>query len=448
MITKDELAKIVDRALEEHTLHGRRITIALSGGMDSVVLLDILHELRASRALMLSAVHVNHQINPRSGEWENFCRSICQKHGIPLTVERVDVVPDGDGVEAVARRLRHGVYSRLDTDCVALAHHSDDQAETILLQLLRGAGPKGLSGMPMINSRQPAAGGQFGVRPVLRPLLSVRRARIQDYAQAKGLPWVEDDSNADSRFDRNFLRNEILVRLEARFPAYRETLARAGRNMADYAYLAQELARIDAQSSQPGTLSVQRLRQLPDARALNLLRLLFSDHGQPMPPRARLEEALRQCRDAGRDAQISIGFGDLVLCCYRDAVRLVKEANSMPSHWHSSWDGKCDLALPDGLGLLRSLSVMGEGIASRHFDSRAATVRGRNGGERMRTGTKRPRRALKSLLQEHAIAPWERNRMPMVFFGELLAWVPGVGVAAEFRAGPLEPGIAPVWERG
>ena len=445
---KDEVAKIVDRALEAHSLHGRRITIALSGGMDSVVLLDILHELRASRALMLSAVHVNHRISPRSGEWENFCRSICRQHGIPLTVERVDVVPEGEGIEAVARRLRHGVYSRLDTDCVALAHHADDQAETILLQLLRGAGPQGLSGMPMISSRHPAVGAESGMRLILRPLLNVRRSGIQRYAQAKGLAWVEDDSNADSRFDRNFLRNEILVRLEPRFPAYRETLARTGRNMADYANLARDLARMDAGTSQPGTLSVQYLKQLTDARALNLLRLLFSDHDLPMPPRTRLEEALRQCRHAGWDAQISIRFGNAVLCSYRNVVRLVKHSNCLPSHWYSSWDGTCDLLLPDGLGLLRSQSVSGEGIARRHFDKGVATVRGRNGGERMRTGTKRPRRALRNLLQEHAIAPWDRNRMPMVFFGESLAWVPGVGVAAEFRADPQEVGIAPVWERG
>jgi len=187
---------------------------------------------------------------------------------------------------------------------------------------------------------------------------------------------------------------------------------------------------------------------LSDARALNLLRQLFSDHGLQMPPRTRLEEALRQCRSAGRDAEIQVTFGGARLRCYRDRVELVMQAADLPADWQSRWDGHHELILPDGLGVLRSRAVIGEGIASRHFEIRAATVRGRSGGERMQPGENRPRRALKSLLQEHAVPPWERSRMPLVFFGEQLAWVPGIGVAAEFRAAGAEPGIAPEWEPG
>jgi tRNA(Ile)-lysidine synthase len=259
---------------------------------------------------------------------------------------------------------------------------------------------------------------------------------------------VEDDSNADSRYDRNYLRNELLVHLDERFPGYRETLARAARNLADYAMLAEELARIDAQSLDRSAISADRLRQLSDARALNLLRQLFADRGLPMPPRTRLEEALRQCREAGRDAEIQVTFGDSGLRCYRDRVELGENSPDMPANWQSRWDGHHELILPDGLGVLRSHAVVGEGIASRHFEIRAATVRGRSGGERMQPGENRPRRALKSLLQEHAIPPWERSRMPLVFFGEQLAWVPGIGVAAEFRAAATEAGVAPEWEPG
>ena len=283
---------------------------------------------------------------------------------------------------------------------------------------------------------------------ILRPLLELRRSDIEVHARSRGLEWVTDDSNADSRYDRNYLRNELLVQLDARFPGYRETLARAARNLADYAMLAEELARIDAQSLDRSAISADRLRLLSDARALNLLRQLFADRGLPMPPRTRLEEALRQCREAGRDAEIKVTFGDAGLRCYRDRVELVENSPDMPENWQSRWDGRSELILPDGLGVLRSRSVVGEGIASRHFEIRAATVRGRSGGERMQPGENRPRRALKSLLQEHSIPPWERSRMPLVFFGEQLAWVPGIGVAAEFRAAATEPGVAPEWEPG
>ena len=241
---------------------------------------------------------------------------------------------------------------------------------------------------------------------------------------------------------------KLLGRLDARFPGYRETLARTARNLADHVLLAEELARIDAQSLDRSAVSAERLRQLSDARALNLLRQLFSDRGLQMPPRARLEEALRQCREAGRDAEVQVTFGDSGLRCYRDRVELVENSPDMPADWQSRWDGSHELILPDGLGVLRSRAVIGEGIARRHFEIRAATVRGRSGGERMQSGENRPRRALKNLLQEHAIPPWERSRMPLVFFGEQLAWVPGIGVAAEFRAAGAEPGVAPEWEPG
>ncbi|HEX7951984.1 MAG TPA: tRNA lysidine(34) synthetase TilS [Burkholderiales bacterium] len=448
MTMTDELAQIVSSTLDALGVRGRRIAIGLSGGMDSVVLLDVMHGLQLSRQLSLSAIHVNHQISPQAGAWEEFCRNLCARRGLALSVERVQVSAAGSGIEAAARQLRYRAYAALDVDFVALGHHLDDQAETFLLQLLRGAGPKGLASMPVLRSQERVADAGSTPPQILRPLLDVRRSDIHAYAQSRSLDWVEDDSNADSRFDRNYLRNELLVQLQARFPGYRETLARAARNLADHAMLAEELARIDAQSLDRSAISAERLRQLSDARALNLLRQLFSDQGLLMPPRARLEEALRQCREAARDAEIHVGFGEAVLHCYRDRVELVENAPDMPSGWQSRWDGHHELILPEGLGLLRSRAVIGEGIASRHFDIRTATVRGRSGGERMQPGENRPRRALKSLLQEHAIPPWERSRMPLVFFGEQLAWVPGIGVAAEFRAGSAEPGLAPEWEPG
>jgi tRNA(Ile)-lysidine synthase len=279
-------------------------------------------------------------------------------------------------------------------------------------------------------------------------LLECRRSLLETHARTRGLKWVEDESNADSRYDRNFLRNELLANLETRFPAYRETLSRAARNLADQALLAEELARIDAQQDDRNSVALERLRQLSDARALNLLRQLFRDRGFLMPPRVRLEEALRQCRQAGRDAEVQVTFGDAALRCYRERVELVGIAQDPPADWQSEWDGRHELILPDGLGVLRARVAPGEGIARRHFDERAATVRGRSGGERMRPGANRPKRMLKSLLQEHAIPPWERSRMPLVFFGDRLAWVPGIGVAAEFRAIAQEPGLAPEWEPG
>jgi tRNA(Ile)-lysidine synthase len=501
----ERLLQIVAAVLETHAVRGRRVAVGLSGGVDSVVLLDMLGRLRKDLRLALSAVHVNHQISAHAQEWEAFCKALCQARGVALAVRRVRVPRDGSGVEAAARDLRYQAYGGLEVDYVALAHHLDDQVETFLLQLLRGAGPKGLAAMPVLRAgkddplrgqvrrrikgkddplrgqvrrRMKAEGtakssqldsssfilhpSSLDVHPssldshsssfilspcILRPLLEVTRNEIEAYAKARKLEWIEDDSNADSRHDRNFMRNEMLPRLETRFPAYRETLSRAIRNLADYSELAEELAALDAHAFDDGVVPVESLRGLSDARALNLLRRLFASRGLPMPHRTRLEEALRQCRAAGADSEVHVSFGSHGLRCFRGQVGIVEESGAMPVDWNTRWDGRRELLLPAGLGVLRARAALGEGLAERHFAQQGATVRGRSGGERMRPADDRPRRTLKNLLQETAVPPWERERMPLLFIGDALAWVPGIGVAAEFRAASDEQGIVPEWTR-
>ena len=477
------LLEIVATVLETRAVCGRRVAVGLSGGVDSVVLLDVLGRMRKDLRLALSAVHVNHQISAHALDWEAFCKTLCQARGVALTVRRVQVPRDGSGVEAAARNLRYQAYGGLVTDFVALAHHLDDQVETFLLQLLRGAGPKGLAAMPVLRKYEGTTSKDGGRRGkgkddgrmkaegtaksdqgdtssfipdpsslvpqpcILRPLLEVTRNEIEAYAKACKLEWIEDDSNADSHYDRNFLRNELMPRLEARFPAYRETLSRASRNLADYSELAEELGALDARAFNDGVVPVENLRGLSDARALNLLRRLFARRGLPMPNRTRLEEALRQCRAAGADSVVHVSFGSHGLRCFRGQVGIVEEFGEVPADWNTRWDGRGELLLPAGLGVLRARAALGEGIAARHFAQHGATVRGRIGGERMRPADDRPRRTLKNLLQETAVPPWERERMPLLFIGDALAWVPGIGVAAEFRAAGYEPGIVPEWKR-
>ena len=449
----ERLLETVAAVLETHAVRGRRVAVGLSGGVDSVVLLDVLGRLRKDLRLALSAVHVNHQISAHALEWEAFCKALCQARGVALTVRRVQVPRHGRGVEAAARNLRYQAYGGLEADFVALAHHLDDQVETFLLQLLRGAGPKGLAAMPVLRKYEGATSKDLhpsSLVPnpcILRPLLEVTRNEIEAYAKARKLEWIEDDSNADSRHDRNFMRNEMLPRLETRFPAYRETLSRAIRNLADYSELAEELAALDAHAFDDGVVPVESLRGLSDARALNLLRRLFASRGLPMPNRARLEEALRQCRATGADSEVHVSFGGHGLRCFRGQVGIVEESGAMPVNWNTRWDGRTELLLPAGLGMLRARAALGEGIAARHFAQPGATVRGRSGGERMRPADDRPRRTLKNLLQETAVPPWERERMPLLFIGDALAWVPGIGVAAEFRAASDEQGVVPEWKR-
>lgn len=448
-IVNDQILVRVAAVLEAQGMRGCRVAVGLSGGLDSVMLLDVLDRLRRESGIELSAMHVNHGISLHASEWESFCRDLCAARGIDLKVERVRVVGEGDGLEAAARRQRYRAFAKAEADVVALAHQMDDQAETLLLQLLRGAGAKGLAAMPELRRMPSRSGRRDAPTPaILRPLLRVTRGEIADYAGSRDLKWVEDDSNADADLDRNFLRARVIPLLAARFPGYRDTLFRAARNLADQLQLAEDLAAIDLPSADATKVPVDTLRHLSDPRALNLLRRLFALQGLPMPPRERLAEALRQCRDAGADAMVHVGFDSHGLRCHRGMVELLPESEPLAVDWQTSWDGLGELALPGDLGHLRGRPARGEGIASRHFEHHAAVVRGRSGGERIRPGPNRPSRELKKLFQDLAVPPWERSRMPLLFFDDRLAWVPGIGVAQEFRAGPGEPGIVPEWERG
>ena len=219
---------------------GKPILLGLSGGVDSVVLLHVLATLAPRLGFQLSALHVHHGISPHADDWAQFCLDLCAGYNIQCKVAHVDIQPLRErlGIEAAARQLRHAAFAAQNCAFIALAHHADDQAETLLLQLLRGAGVRGASGMPLAR--------QQDNRVVIRPLLNVSRAELLDYAQHHALRRVEDESNRDESYPRNFVRHRVLGLLQEKFPACRETLARSAQHFAEAAELLDELAARDA----------------------------------------------------------------------------------------------------------------------------------------------------------------------------------------------------------
>lgn len=277
------------------------VVAALSGGMDSVVLLHLLRrQLPPGR---LAAIHVNHGLSAHAPQWERFCRQLCRDWEVPLTVRRVRVDrQSGAGLEASARNARYEAFAKLPRAWICLAHHQDDQAETLVFNLLRGTGLAGAAAMAERRDR------------FLRPLLSLPRQRLLAYAQAHDLEWVEDESNEDIRFQRNFLRREILPRLAGRFSQGSPNLAAAAARFGEARDLLNQLAVIDAGAS-PLTFPfpVTRFRTLPEARARNLLRALLAAAGAGIPSEDRLVEAVRQFQSAAADRHPAIGFGGRVL---------------------------------------------------------------------------------------------------------------------------------------
>lgn len=411
--------------------------------MDSVALLAAFQALAQKHELVLTALHVNHGLSPHAGDWEKFCASLCARLGVALAIEKVEVARDaGLGTEAAARLARYQVFARQRAGFVALAHHLDDQVETFLIQLLRGAGAKGLAAMPAL--RMPWRDGPR----LLRPWLQLSRSVIEDYARSLALDWVEDESNEDRTLDRNYLRHRVLPTIAEHFPAYRGTIARSVRNLADAAVLVDMLAELDygAAAADDEGLQLTALSALPLPRALNLLRYLFVQAGAQLPRRVALEEALRQCLQAREDAQVRVDSGAFSLRRFRDRVYLVTNL-ALPEGWRAHWQGESQVLLPAGYGRLRFQRAQGEGLSIEKLSAGAVTVRFRKGGERMALAHDRPHRHLRHLFQEYAIAPWLRERAPLLFCDERLAYVTGIGAAAEFKAMPDEPSLVLQWDR-
>ncbi len=436
----DDLPARVDSVLVPAVPAGHSILLGLSGGVDSAVLLHLLAQLAPRHSWQLSALHVHHGISSRADEWVAFCRELCAQHNVPLQVEQVDIAPLREmGVEAAARELRHAALACQPVDFIALAHHRDDQAETLLLQLLRGAGVRGASAMATVQPRR-------GKPTLLRPLLDMARAELLDYAAQHGLQWVDDESNADDRYPRNFLRHRVLPVLEQRFPAYRDTLARSARHFAEASELLDQLALQDAAGAIAGDgLEVACLQALDAARARNLLRYFIVRQGAPLPESVRLQEMLRQLCEARSDAAVHVGFGGWRIGRFQGWAYVFPALPEPPADFCIAWRGEAEQALPELGGTLRFVQTTGQGASPEKLQQGELTLRLRRGAERLRPDAKRPARSLKNLLQEHGVPPWRRDSLPLLYCGETLVAVPGIGVDCAFRAIPGEKGVLPEW---
>ena len=431
--------------LERAQLLDKRLALGLSGGLDSMVLLDLLAHLRLQHPLRLTAIHINHGISPNAARWAQLCVTRCAGYAIQCTVVTADIVrTGGEGLEAAARAARYAVFMQQDVDAIVLAHHLDDQAETLMLQLLRGAGPRGLAAMP--ETRRLARESPV---LLLRPLLEVARANLAAYARRRRLQWVDDESNASLDFDRNWLRHDVLPRIAMRFPAYRDTWLRASRNLADASELGDVLARIDAAEITAGEgLRVAKLLELGEVRARNVLRWFLDRNGVRPPSRDHLNEALRQLVAPRGDAQPLVELGPVSLRRHRGVVRLVEQTAPARRDWRAVWRGEPVLHLPEGMGALYFERTIGAGLSAARLSAGAVSVALRAGGERMKPAHERPTRTLKNLLREAAVPAWQREQLPLLFCSDAPVWVPGIGHDCRFAAGPHEPGVLVSWQRG
>ncbi len=426
-------------ALHRHVASGSRLVLALSGGIDSVVLLHALLRIQPSHRFELACVHVHHGLSPNADAWAGFCERLCRAHGLALDLRQVRIDrADPAGIEAAARAQRHAVFATLDADVVLTAHHCDDQAETLLLQLLRGAGPKGLAAMAEMQHR---AGWRAAL---LRPLLALTRAELEHDARRHRLEWIEDESNAATDFNRNYLRHAVLPLLAARFPSLSATLARSAALQADAAELLHDLALLDAQHCvNHDRLDCAALARLTTARARNLLRWFIDRHGHAMPSARRLDEARRQLLHAASDAQVRVAIAPGVeLRRYRGDAMLVTVRDRVPQA-RVVWRGETRVQLAQAACEVAMTPVVGAGLSLEKLRAARVELGVRQGGETMRIVAHGPHRSLKNLLQEAQIPPWQRGCLPLIWCGAELVWVAGIGFDPGYAARENEAGVVP-----
>jgi tRNA(Ile)-lysidine synthase len=444
------------------------VLIGFSGGLDSTVLLHWLKseeksgvgvhfpggEKRTPTPLSLRALHVHHGLHGDADAWSRHCQEVCAQFEVPCEAVRVRVANDsGFGLEASARAARYAAFAAhlRAGETLALAHHRDDQAETVLLRLLRAAGSDGLAAM---RSERPFAGGR-----IWRPFLSVPRAHLLAYAQMHGLRWIDDPSNEDEALDRNFLRKQVVPQLHERWPQASAALARSAAWLEEDAQLLQEEAQrrlAAAQGLDPATLSLTDLLALPHPWRRRVLRAWLAALGKPPLPGHAFAEIECSLLRAAADAEPEYRWAGQVLRRWRGLLHVETARPALPDEWQSQWDGTRPLPLPtgDALAFVGATLVANSSPDQTIADKAAPTtaveflVTARRGGERITLPGRTHSHSLKHVLQDLGVPPWQRERLPLLSTddNELLA-AGDLAISARFEHWLREHGLRLVWRQ-
>ena len=423
----DLLVEAIKKFVITHGLD-RVYWIAYSGGLDSHVLLHLFATVRSIYPIKLRAIYINHGISTHAAHWALHCAAVCSDLQIDFTEHSISVTADQKNVfspEDSLRQLRYQCFAELlaPDDALLTAHHQDDQAETVLLQLFRGAGPKGLAAMPRIKS---FAQGLHG-----RPLLDFTRRDLKTYAKQHHLQWVEDESNACVHYTRNFLRHDVLPILLQRWPAITKTLARTADHCAQTQQIIESIIdhdMTDVQGATSRTLSVEKLLRLPQNKQAHVLRTWLLQFNFPLPSMTKMQQLLHDVLLARDDKMPCVAWRGVEIRRYRDELFCLSTLAAQDAAQSFHWNLSEPLCLMNGT-MLQATLARGQGL---HADIQQVSVRFRQGGEKLRLPGRAHHHDLKKLFQGWGVPPWQRNRVPLIYVENQLAAVVGFCVAQDF----------------
>jgi len=423
-----DLQSYFNQKLKSRADRVTRWVIGLSGGLDSVVLLHL--AARSLPAGQLLVVNIDHQLQPQSAHWSDFCGRLAGSLNLPFVSHKV-VVAAGASLEQAARQARYQVFEELlqPGDCLLLAHHLDDQAETMLFRLLRGTGVRGLAGMP--DSRM------LGEAELYRPLLSITRQELQDWARAEQLQWIDDPSNADLSYDRNYLRHKVLPLLQARWPGFSHRWSDTAGYLREAEQLHRDLAEIDLQQVRTGAgLDCSALMALSAPRRANLLRYWCLKAGQSIGER-HIQGVVKLIA-AADDRQPVVQLGDLQLRRYRGALVL------QPQQTTIEWGNRPLTELGEQTAQGR-LEVVGGADHAGLKSLTGVTLRNRYDGDRCKPVGRGGSCSLKKLFQEHNIPAWQRSSWPVCVVGDEIVALPGICICDGWQSDKKGSGFTLKW---
>ncbi|AOF52540.1 tRNA lysidine(34) synthetase TilS [Rodentibacter caecimuris] len=394
--------------------------IALSGGLDSTALLALFKKYSENQPhFNLRAIHIHHGLSANADSWVKHCQSLCEQFYIPLVIEYVQV-DRTKGIEAGAREARYQAIRRhiLPNECLATAHHLNDQTETFFLALKRGSGLQGLSAM------QPQS-ELFGMS-IFRPLLNVTREQLENYAQAENLTWVHDESNDDSRYERNFLRNKILPKLRERWGHFDQTVQRSAQHCFEQQQLIDELLQdcFLEHCQTPTEFQLHNFLQYSYSKQTALLRMWLAQNQCEMPSKRQIEQLIQDVITAKKEANPQFHLGKKVIRRYQSCLYLTDNFADLSGICLEMQDS-C-LSLPDKLGKLYLqrttenliFSWQQYSVELPHTDLPIQIRFGYSG--KIKRHPKRPKEDIKKIWQELQVPPWQRNRIPLIFYGDEL----------------------------